>query len=88
MDSDAEDYAVIWPVPILERAMVEPSVILTERELQVLDCIRRGLGNASIANNLKISPKTVEAHLRHIFLKLGARNRTQAVINALERGLF
>ena len=68
--------------------MVEPRVILTERELQVLECIRRGQANAAVADNLKISPKTVDAHLRHIFLKLGARNRTQAVVNALERGLL
>ena len=68
--------------------MVEPLVILTERELQVLELIRQGLGNVNIASNLDISTKTVEAHLRHIFLKLRAQNRTQAVFKALEQGLL
>ena len=59
-----------------EDEMVEPRVILTARERQVLEYMGRGLRNADIANALDISNKTVGAHIRHIFLKLGAQNRT------------
>jgi len=67
---------------------VAPKVVLTARERQVLEHMGRGLRNADIANALDISIKTVEAHIRHIFLKLSAQNRTQAVLNAQERGFL
>ncbi len=67
---------------------MEPKVVLTARERQVLEHMGRGLRNADIANALDISIKTVEAHIRQIFLKLSAQNRTQAVLNAQERGFL
>ncbi len=59
---------------------------LTPRELQVLQHIGRGFRNSEVARAMGIAPKTVEAHLERILRKLGARNRTQAVIHALQMG--
>jgi two-component system, NarL family, response regulator len=54
--------------------------VLTKREREVLDEIRRGKRNWQIAKELSISENTVETHNKHIFRKLGVRNRTQAAI--------
>lgn len=51
--------------------------ILTGRELQVLNLIARGLRNREIGNAMGIASKTVEAHIRHIRMKLDTRSRTQ-----------
>ena len=60
--------------------------ILTGRELQVLKLIARGLRNREIGNAMGIASKTVEAHIRHIRMKLDTRSRTQAVVTALKNG--
>lgn len=56
---------------------------LTKRELEVLSLIYFGLKNNEIAVKLGISPRTVENHIEKVFKKLGAKNRTEAVINAI-----
>jgi DNA-binding NarL/FixJ family response regulator len=61
---------------------------LTEREVEVLKLLAGGFTNKQIAENLGISPKTVNAHLVHIFQKLGASDRTSAVAEALRRGVI
>jgi len=63
-----------------------PSVDLTPRELQVLTCITRGLNNRDIAGFLNIAEKTVRVHVSSLLGKMGARDRTQATIYALQRG--
>jgi len=59
---------------------------LTPRELDVLAHLSQGLSNKEIARRLDIEEVTVRLHLRGIFRKLGASNRTQAVKHAIERG--
>lgn len=61
---------------------------LTRRELDVLHALARGLANRAIARELSTSPKTVEAHISRLLMKLGARNRAQAVSLASSQGLL
>lgn len=58
---------------------------LTQRERQILTCLQRGLHDKEIASELGISPLTVHTHLKHIFEKLGAHTRTEAVVKYLEK---
>lgn len=58
---------------------------LTLRERQILTCLQRGLHDKEIAGELRISPLTVHTHLKHIFEKLGAHTRTEAVVKYLEK---
>lgn len=59
---------------------------LTERELEVLREVARGLANYEIARVLSVSEATVKTHVNHILSKLGLRGRTQAVVFAYESG--
>jgi LuxR family maltose regulon positive regulatory protein len=61
---------------------------LSERELEVLRLIAAGLSNAEIAEELFIAVSTVKSHINHIYGKLGATNRIQAVAQAQELGLL
>ena len=61
---------------------------LTEREIDVLRQVASGNANKRIADNLKISEETVNAHMHNILSKLGANDRTHAVTIALRRGLL
>lgn len=60
----------------------------TERELDVLRLVARGLTNRTIARELFLSEATVKTHLVHVFGKLGVDDRTAAVTAALDRGLI
>jgi DNA-binding NarL/FixJ family response regulator len=64
-----------------------PSVELTPRESEVLACITQGRSNREIAEELHIAEKTVRIHVSSVLDKMGARDRTQATIYALQRGL-
>lgn len=82
----AEDESDSHPAPDDARGeeLIEP---LSERELDVLRLITRGLSNKQIASELVITEHTVKFHIRAILGKLGAANRTEAVILALQKGL-
>ncbi len=61
---------------------------LTEREAEVLRLVAQGLTNAEIAAQLVVSTETVKTHVAHVLTKLGARDRTQAVICAYQTGFI
>ena len=86
------------PAPVLTRRLIERYAVasnargravdtLTDREREVLVLIAGGRSNQEIASDLAISLDTVKSHAKHIFTKLGVRDRSQAVIAAYESGL-
>jgi DNA-binding NarL/FixJ family response regulator len=72
---------------LLDARAARPETRLSERELEVLRCVAKGLPNKLIARSLGISEKTVKAHLTRIFRQIGVTDRTQAALWARERGL-
>ena len=71
------------PIPL----PAPPIGTLTDREVQVLKLIARGLTNGEIADHLVVSPLTVKTHVSRILAKLVARDRVQLVIAAYDAGL-
>lgn len=68
-------------------AQRDPNV-LSLRELEVLALVSRGLPNKEIAAMLKITERTVKAHLKAVFVALGAKSRTEAAYIANRNGLI
>ncbi len=72
------------------RPAAEPAALpgdLTPREAEVLSLVARGLSNREIAESLVVSQATVKTHINHVFSKIGARDRAQAVHYAYTHGL-
>jgi DNA-binding NarL/FixJ family response regulator len=59
-----------------------PSVVLTERERQIMELVRAGLSNKEIGRQCDLSDGTVKVHLHHIYEKLAIRNRTALAVLA------
>ena len=66
----------------------DPRVLLTNRERQVLKLLADGLSAKEIANDLAISPSTVNQHISRIYEKLGVRNAVAAVRVAIRSGFI
>src|SRR6185295_132798 len=64
------------------------SDLLSEREFEVLQLVAEGYSNQEISNRLVIGVSTVKKHINHIYDKLDAKNRTQAVAFAHERQIL
>ena len=60
---------------------------LTGRELEILSLLARGFSNREMADQLVLSPRTIERHLENLYRKTGARNRAEATAYAYTRGL-
>ena len=60
---------------------------LSDREVEVLQLVARGLSNQEIAKELFLSSTTVKTHVSHILTKLGVRDRVQAVVEAYDSGI-
>ena len=60
---------------------------LTNREIEVLQLVARGMRNKEIAADLKISDETVQGHVKNILAKLSVHDRTEAVAIAIRRGI-
>ncbi|MFJ5139051.1 response regulator [Streptomyces sp. NPDC088707] len=71
----------------LESAAALPRAALTGREEEVLRLMATGLSNPEIAESLTVSLETVKTHVGNVLTKLGAQNRTHAVVIAYESGL-
>lgn len=65
----------------------DPEAVITKREIEVLQLIADGCSTPEVAEQLFISQKTVKNHLASIYAKLDARDRTQAVLQAVRMGI-
>lgn len=72
----------------LVRRTTPGAVTITEREVEVLELLSRGLGNKKIARELFVSEATVKSHLSHIYTKLAVDTRAGAVAAAIERRII
>ncbi|MFE4869255.1 response regulator transcription factor [Streptomyces sp. NPDC056682] len=91
----AEGDSILFPDAVRRLATARPvrpeaaarTAALTQRETEILRLMARGLSNQAISAELVVSQETVKTHVGNILAKLGADNRTQAVITAFQAGL-
>jgi DNA-binding NarL/FixJ family response regulator len=73
---------------VMRRATSPAPPKLSVREAEVLSLLADGLGTAEIASSLYMSESTAKTHITHIYQKLGAANRAQALVTAMRMGLL
>ena len=73
---------------LVRRASSAGAPTITEREVEVLELLSKGLGNKEMARELLVSEATVKSHLSHIYGKLGVDTRAGAVAAAIERRII
>jgi DNA-binding CsgD family transcriptional regulator len=73
---------------LLEEDVHDPSALLTQRELDLLQLAAQGLSGPQVADELVLSSATVKTHFENIYAKLGVRDRVAAVATALRFGLI
>jgi DNA-binding NarL/FixJ family response regulator len=89
VDSALADHLLPTSAPVLPVATTPPGGKgLTERERQVVQLLSEGLSNKLIADRLGISDHTAKFHVNGVMMKLGASTRTEAVVEAMRRGLI
>lgn len=81
-------HGVFFLDPALSLSAPEEGPELSEREIEVLLLTARGLPSSETARLLSITRRTVSAHLTSIYSKLGVKNKTEAVLMALKRGII
>jgi HD-GYP domain-containing protein (c-di-GMP phosphodiesterase class II)/DNA-binding CsgD family transcriptional regulator len=87
LDGDAAEAVLATAGHPIRRRREGPAG-LTPREVDVLRLVARGLSYKEIATRLVISPKTARNHIEHIYVKIGASNRTTASLFAMQHGLL
>ena len=73
---------------VMRRASAPAPPKLSSREAEVLGLLADGLGTGDIASTLYMSESTAKTHITHIYQKLGAANRAQALVTAMRLGLL
>ncbi|MFO1187045.1 MAG: response regulator transcription factor [Alphaproteobacteria bacterium] len=76
------------PIPFDGNPGARAALGVSPRELEVLEEIAAGRSNKEIAQRLDVSPNTVKTHAAHLFAKLGATRRTDAINKARELGIL
>jgi two-component system, NarL family, nitrate/nitrite response regulator NarL len=79
---------LVPPAPVKSAGNGKGRGELTEREKQVVQLLAEGLSNKLIADRLGISDHTAKFHVNGVMMKLGASTRTEAVVEAMRRGLI
>jgi DNA-binding NarL/FixJ family response regulator len=79
----------VLPSAVAQRlAKFTPRIELTDRELEVLRLVAKGLRNKNIADAIGRTEGTVKVHVQHVLQKLDVNDRTEAVVVALQRGII
>ncbi|UYM03435.1 response regulator [Solicola gregarius] len=72
----------------LVRRASTPGPVLTDREVEIVELLAKGLANKEMAKRLLVSEATVKSHLSHVYAKLGVDTRAGAVATAIERRII
>jgi DNA-binding NarL/FixJ family response regulator len=77
-----------FKTPVSKPAPLRTVSPLSEREMEVLKVAAKGMSNREIAGELFISERTVQAHMRSVFKKLGVGSRSEAILHGLKKDWF